>query len=268
MEINKTKVFDFWEESSCGEELYLNESSKSGFETQSNERYRLEPYIIPFADFNSAQNKKVLEIGVGLGSDHQKFAEVTNDLYGIDLTKRAIKNTTDRFKIFDLKSNLSIGDAEALKFEDNFFDIVYSWGVLHHSPNTPEAINEVYRVLKKGGSAKIMIYNKWSLIGLMLWVRYALFTFKPWTKLETIYDKFLESPGTKAYTKKEAKKLFSNFQHVSISSVLTHGDLLESNAGQRHKGFLLNLARKIWPRRMLKKLFPEFGLFMLIDARK
>ena len=265
---DKTKGFDFWEEASCGEDLYLDESSKSGFEAQANERYRLEPYIIPFADFDSAKNKKVLEIGVGLGSDHQKFAEVTDDLYGIDLTERAIKNTINRFNIFNLKSNLSIGDAEALNFDDNFFDIVYSWGVLHHSPDTTTAINEVYRVLKRGGTAKIMIYNKWSLIGIMLWTRYALFALKPWTTLESIYSSYLESPGTKAYTKKEAKKLFSNFKHVNISSLLTHGDLLESDAGQRHQGFFLNMARKIWPRKLFKKIIPNFGLFMLIEARK
>ena len=63
MEIIKTKVFDFWEESSCGEELYLNESSKSGYEAQSNERYRLKPYIINFADFNTAQNKQHYLLG-------------------------------------------------------------------------------------------------------------------------------------------------------------------------------------------------------------
>ena len=99
-----------------------------------------------------------------------------------------------------------------------------------------KAINEIYRVLEPGGVGKIMIYHKWSLIGLMLWLRYGLFKFKPFTSLKTIYSKYLEGPGTKAYSKNEAKKLFSDFSVVEIKTVLTHGDLLQSEAGQRHRG--------------------------------
>ena len=59
------------------------------------------------------------------------------------------------------------------------YDVVYSWGVLHHTPNTQKAISEVFRVIKPGGEARIMIYHKWSMVGFMLWVRYALLNFKP-----------------------------------------------------------------------------------------
>jgi hypothetical protein len=66
----------------------------------------------------------------------------------------------------------------------------------------------------------------------------------------------------------EARKLFADFSKVEIRTVLTHGDLLESAAGQRHRGALLALARKIWPRRLIRRLLPGAGLFMLIEARK
>jgi len=75
-----------------------------------------------------------LEIGVGLGADHQLFAENGADLYGIDLTERAVSHTTKRFQILGFSSNLSVGDAENLIFPGDFFDIVYSCGVLHRSP--------------------------------------------------------------------------------------------------------------------------------------
>jgi hypothetical protein len=113
-----------------------------------------------------------------------------------------------------------------------------------------------------------MIYHKWSLIGLMLWLRYALLRFRPFTSLEYIYSEYLESPGTKAYSKKEAKELFCNFSQVNIQTVLTHGDLLESDAGQRHKGIFIDIARKLWPRSLIKKILPNAGLFMLIKAIK
>jgi ubiquinone/menaquinone biosynthesis C-methylase UbiE len=90
---------------------------------------------------------------------------------------------------------------------DGTFDLVYSWGVLHHSPDTARAVAEVLRVLKPGGTAKVMIYSTYSLVGFMLWARYALLRLRPLTSLADIYAKFLESPGTKAYTVAEAKKL-------------------------------------------------------------
>jgi SAM-dependent methyltransferase len=182
--------------------------------------------------------------------------------------ERAILNTKKRFELFNLASDLNIGDAENLMFEDNMFDIVYSWGVIHHSPNTPLAVNELFRVLNPGSIAKIMIYHKYSFVGYMLWFRYGLLRFNPFLSLKEIYSNYLESPGTKAYTVNEAKQLFENFSKVEISTVLTHGDLLSSDAGQRHKGILLNIAKAIFPRFFIKLLFPGHGLFMLIKATK
>lgn len=146
-----------------------------------------------------------------------------------------------------LDSDLQVADAENLPFADSSFDLVYSWGVLHHTPDTERAITEVLRILKPGGMAKIMVYHKYSFVGLMLWIRYALLGFRPMTPLSYIYSQYLESPGTKAYTVTEARYLFRQFREVEISTVLTHGDLLTSSAGQRHEGPLLSVARLICP---------------------
>jgi SAM-dependent methyltransferase len=270
IEINEAKrqVHDFWNRASCGEDLYLTGSDQVAFETQAEARYLLEPYIETFAQFEAANGRRVLEIGVGLGADHQRFAEAGAELYGIDLTERAVMHTRRRLALFSLETNLSTGDAENLNFPNDFFDLVYSWGVLHHSPDTRGAVAEVHRVLKPGGEARIMIYNKWSMIGLMLWTRYALLAGQPWRSLGSIYAKHLESPGTKAYSIAEARTLFAAFGEVKIVTVLTHGDLLESDAGQRHGGLALSLARRLWPRRLIRRLFPNAGLFMLIEAKK
>lgn len=265
---DKQLVHEFWNEASCGESLYLTNETREGYDAQAEERYRLEPFILDFADFASTKGKKVLEIGVGLGSDHQRFAEAGAELSGIDLTERAVSHTSQRLSIFGLTSALNVGDAEMLDFPDDKFDVVYSYGVLHHSPNTPRCIDEVYRVLTAGGVAKIMIYHKWSMVGLMLWLRYALFSGRPLRSLRYIYANYLESPGTKAYSINEAHRLFSKFRDVKIQTLLTHGDLLESNAGQRHKGLFLSLARQIWPRSFVRRVLKNYGLCMLIEARK
>jgi ubiquinone/menaquinone biosynthesis C-methylase UbiE len=265
---NKKQVFDFWNKASCGEELYLKGSSQESYIDEARNRYELEPYIKDFANFNDCKGLRVLEVGVGLGADHQNFASNGADLFGIDLTDRAIQHTSHRLSLFGLSSRLNTGDAENLGYENNYFDIVYSWGVLHHSPDTEKAIAEVYRVLKPGGVAKIMIYNKWSIVGFMLWMRYGLLRLNPFLSMNKIYAEYLESPGTKAYTPKEANDLFSSFSKISISTELTHGDLLTSHAGQRHKGLLLDIARIIWPRWFIRKFLTKAGLFMLIVAIK
>ena len=264
----KAEVRDFWNEASCGEKLLLDAEDKTGYRAQMAKRYSLEPYIEEFAGFDRARDLDVLEIGVGLGADHQRFAEGGARLTGIDLTDRAVEHTRRRFDLFGLRSELRVGDAEALPFADESFDVVYSWGVLHHSPNTQVTIDEAWRVLRAGGVARIMIYHTHALVGYMLWLRYALLVGKPWRTLADIYANHLESPGTKAYTVDEARELFQHFGDVRISTVLTHGDLLESEAGQRHRGWLLSLAKRVWPRKLLRWALPGYGLFMLIEARK
>ncbi len=264
----KKLVKDFWNEASCGEELYLKGFDKDSYINQSIIRYSLEPEILEFAEFPKFKGKRTLEIGVGLGADHQKLAEHGAILSGIDLTPRAINHTKRRFELMGLISELQIADAENLPFEDSSYDAVYSWGVLHHSPDTQKAVNEVYRVLKSGGLAKIMIYNKHSLIGYMLWIRYALLNFKPFKSLNVIYSDHLESPGTKAYTYDEAKVLFSMFDIKSIDSPLTHADLLNSEVGQKHRGGYLSIAKKIWPRWFFKAFMQKNGLFLFVTLTK
>jgi len=265
---DKQDVHDFWERAACGEDLYLQGITKDSYLEQARRRYELEPCIEPFADFGAWVGKRVLEIGVGLGADHQRFATAGARLSGIDLTERAIALTRHRLELFGFESALAIGDAENLDFSDATFDLVYSWGVIHHSPDTPKVVREIYRVLRTGGSARVMIYHKWSLVGYMLWARYALGRLRPWITLADVYARHLESPGTKAYSVQEAKRMFRQFTALKVRTVLTHADLLESAVGQRHRGAVLSIARSMWPRSLLRRLARGHGLFMLIEAVK
>jgi SAM-dependent methyltransferase len=263
-----SQVKEYWEAASCGEELYLEGHDRAGYEHQARERYRLEPEIPAFAQFERFSQRDVLEIGVGLGADHQRFAEAGANLHGVDLTERGIEHVRRRLSLFGLSSHLQTANAEHLPFEDESFDLVYSWGVLHVTPDTPGAIREVLRVLRPGGEARIMIYHKYSFVGYMLWLRYGLGRGRPWTSLSKIYGEYLESPGTKAYTVDEARQLFTGFEIDDIRSFLTHADLLTSDVGQRHRGRALSLARHYWPRRFIRAWFPTHGLFLTVRARK
>ena len=96
MNSDKKAVEEFWDKASCGEDLYLRNQQREGYIEQARRRYELEPVIEEFAEFESAAGKRVLEIGVGLGADHQRFAQAGARLTGIDLTARAVEHTRRR----------------------------------------------------------------------------------------------------------------------------------------------------------------------------
>lgn len=265
----KADVRDFWEGGSCGEVYADGDTLRARYAAQAAARYALEPYIFDFARFADGAGRDVLEIGVGMGADHLEWARSRpRTLRGLDLTPRAVGWTSERLRLHGFEPAVTVGDAERLPFPDDSFDIVYSWGVLHHSPDTPRAIDEVRRVLRPGGRARVMIYHTRAIVGYVLWLRYALARGRPGRSLADVYAEHLESPGTKAYTPEEARALFAGFRDVRTRIELSCGDLMEGAAGQRHQGRALGLARRIWPRGLIRRHLPEHGLFLLVDAQK
>ena len=265
----KRQVQEFWDAASCGEVYAVGETELQRLRQNAEARYRLEPYIKQFARFEQGSGKDVLEIGVGMGADHAEWARHhPRSLTGIDLTPRAVAHTRARLHGEGFQTTVSVSDAENLPFDDDSFDIVYSFGVLHHSPDTARCFSEVRRVLRPGGVARVMIYHTWSLVGYMLWLRYALARGRPTRTLSDIYAQHLESPGTKAYTVNEARSMLDGFSQKDVSVQLSFGDLLEGEVGQRHRGVALDVARRWWPRPVLRRLFRGHGLYLMIEAIK
>jgi SAM-dependent methyltransferase len=268
-EEQKELVRAFWDEASCGEVYADGREMRERLDRQSEARYELEPFIFDFARFNEGAGRDVIEIGTGMGADHLQWAQAKpRTLVGIDLTERAVHFTRERLALYGFKADVRVADAERLPFADNSFDIAYSWGVLHHSPDTARAVSEMRRVLRPGGRALVMIYHRASLVGAMLWLRYGLFRGRPLKSLRNIYSQYLESPGTKAYSISEGRTLFEGFSRITTSIQLSAGDTLEGASGQRHQGIAIELARRIWPRGIIKKTLRRYGLFLLVEAVK
>jgi ubiquinone/menaquinone biosynthesis C-methylase UbiE len=137
------------------------------------------------------------------------------------LTGKAIATTKAHLSTYGLQSSLQQIDAEELPFSDNFFDIVYSWGVIHHSANPEKIIKEIRRVLKPQGMFLGMMYGRYSLVAFKLWFKFALLQGKPWRSLTHVVAHHMESPGTKAYTCRELKALFSEFSSFQPTPIVT-----------------------------------------------
>jgi SAM-dependent methyltransferase len=222
------QVRDFWEAGACGTDAELaqplEKHSRAWFEAIEENRYRLEPFIHSFAQFTRHHAKKMLEVGVGAGTDHLQWARAGCDCYGVDLTQEAIDTTAARFRLYGFASKLQRIDAERLPFEDAAFDLVYSWGVIHHSERPEAIIAEIHRVLRPGGLFLGMLYNRRALVTLRLWTRRGLLAGKPWRSFRDVLWHHLESVGTKAYTGSEINGLFSRFATVESATVLTPHD--------------------------------------------
>ena len=221
----KEAVRAHWEADPCGSRLADAEpGSREFFDQVEAERYRLEPFIPSFAEFDRWRGKHVLEIGVGLGTDFVRFARAGAKVTGIDLTEAAAALVRKRLALEGLDGDVQAADAEALPFEDGSFDLVYSWGVLHHTPNTERALDEVKRVLAARGEARIMLYSRRSWFALGVWGKTALLRGKPWRSFTDVLAEHVESPGTKAYARRELDELFSSFSDVRYCRFVTPYD--------------------------------------------
>ncbi len=226
----KEEVKQHWNKASCGTE-FINEEkfSKKYFDSIENFRYKIEPEIFSFAQFSRFHNKKVLEVGVGAGTDFLQWARSGAIAHGIDLTNESIENVKNRLNIYGLKcADLKVADAESLPYENDFFDLVYSWGVIHHSPDTFKCLKEIIRVTKPGGKIKLMIYNRHSLFAFYRWLIAALFKGKPFRSFKNVLFYDQESLGTKAYTFKEIKKMLKELpvKTKNIKATVSSHDLL------------------------------------------
>jgi SAM-dependent methyltransferase len=159
----KERVREFWQQHPCGTKFSDAEmGSREFFERVEAHRYEKEWHIQSAADFAGTRGLKVLEIGCGLGTDGAQFARAGADYTGIDLTDAAIELARKRFAVSNLKGSFLVSDAENLDFPNDSFDLVYSHGVLHHTPDIAAAVHEIHRVLKPGGRAMVMLYHRGS----------------------------------------------------------------------------------------------------------
>jgi SAM-dependent methyltransferase len=222
----KEQVRSFWSRTPCGSwDATAPEGTAEYFAQIEARRYELEPFIPRFAEFRSTRDRDVLEIGVGLGTDHVRFARAGARLHGVDLTERGIELVQRRLELEGLSSELQRADAERLPFADASFDYVYSWGVLHHTPDTRRAVHEAIRVLRPGGRICVMVYARHAWVSYGLWARHGPLSRRPLRSIGDVLHHHMESLGTKGYTKREARRMFEGVDGLEIEKVVTPYDV-------------------------------------------
>ncbi|MEX2116102.1 MAG: class I SAM-dependent methyltransferase, partial [Bacteroidota bacterium] len=133
----KREVQAYWDAHPCGTQFTdLEWGSREFFEQVETFRYTLQPFMDRIMRFKEYKGKRLLEIGCGLGTDLLQFARAGAHVTGIDLTPASIDLARKRFSLYGIPADLQVADAENLPFPDESFDVVYSFGVLHHTPDT------------------------------------------------------------------------------------------------------------------------------------
>ena len=225
----KDAVRDYWNAQSCGTDAAAAEKfTRAYFDEIEAFRYESEPYIFSFAQFTRYHGKRVLEVGVGAGTDFLQWVRAGAEAHGVDLTQEAVDHVQQRLAVYGLSAEVQVGDAEHLPHPDNHFDLVYSWGVIHHSPSTVRALEELVRVTRPGGEIKAMIYNRHSLHTFYRWGRFALLRGKPWMSFAQVLHHHMESPGTKGYTLGEVRTLLEalDLEIIELRATVNRYDLL------------------------------------------
>ena len=227
--------------------------------------------ISPFEDLinlTDLKSKNILEIGCGFGSHAQLI--ITNskecNYTGIDITQKAINYSSRRFDLFNLRGELKVADAEKLPFKSDQFDMVWSWGVIHHSKSTENILSEIKRVLSKNGICKIMVYNKNSL-------RYYLYCgfflglikgqlFKK--SLEQINMEVTDGYFARHFTSNELNKILKilGFRIKKIS-ILPETDHLPFPGGYKLKKFNFKILNKL-----INYFCKKYGWFLYAEFEK
>ena len=201
-------VKEFWDRRPCNIKHSPSEfGTRKYFDEVEKGKYFVESHIPGFADFDKWKGKNVLEIGCGIGIDSINFARAGAELTVIELSKKSMEITKKRFEVYGLTATFIIIDGEKLStvLPEKHFDLVYSFGVIHHIPHPEKVIDEVKKVIKTNGEFRMMVYSKYSTKNMMIGLGLA----QP--------EAQFGCPIANTYSKKDIVNLLSGFKVYSVN---------------------------------------------------
>lgn len=256
--VTLSDVEDFWNARPCNLRHSKAEvGSIQYFDEVEERKYFVEPHIKKFANFPNWKGKKVLEIGCGIGTDAINFARAGADYTGVELSSESLRLTKKRFEVYGLQARLLVGDAESLNnlFPNETFDLIYSFGVLHHTTSLMKALKSISELSIDKTQIKVMVYaeNSWK---------------------NALIKAGLEQPEAQSgcpiantYTNSEIK---SNFEEAGLVVTKIEQDHIFPYKIDEYKKYKYEIEDwfKSMPREMFEALESQLGWHLLIDAKK
>ena len=252
---NIETVKTYWDTRPCN----IRHSSKEigtleYFEEVEKKKFFVEPHIVPFSDFPSWKDKNVLEIGCGLGTMAINFAKSGATYTGVELSEESLKIAKKRFEVYGHSGDFYLGNAEELTslVPKKKYDLIYSFGVIHHSPNPRKIIEEMRPYMHDQSVLKLMIYAKDSWKNIMI---------------ENGFDQPEAQSGCPiafTYTREEARKLLDGFDIIDMQQEHIFPYEIETYRKNNHVKvpWFANM-----PEDMFKALEKHLGWHMLITAK-
>lgn len=253
--ISIENVKKFWNDRPCNiRHSRKKVGTKEYFDEVEYKKFFVEPHILSFTDFAKWKNKNVLEIGCGIGTAAIMFAKHGANYTGIELSDESLKITKKRFEVYNLNGDFYNGNAENLSIflKRKKYDLIYSFGVIHHTPNPNKIINEIKKFMNKDSIFKIMIYAKNSWKNIMI-------------------DCNLDQPESQSgcpiattYTEDEARELLKDFQIIDLKQEhIFPYKIKEYKLGK----YVKNPWFETMPINMFKQLEKKLGWHLLITAK-
>jgi len=264
------KVKEFWNKRPCnvrhstktpGTKEYFNEVEKR--------KYFVEPHIPAFAEFEQWRGKRVLEVGCGIGTEAINFARNGAILTIVELSEESLALAKKRFEVFGLTANFILGNAEDLDIllsQEEKFDLIWSFGVIHHSPHPEVILEKCKNLLKDDGEIRVMVYSKISYKLFYLMKETGIWDFSALDDLISSYSEAQTGcPITYSYTLEGARRLFSDFTVFEITKAHIFPWNIQKYITYQYEkeDCFKNISDDLF-----KELESELGWHMLIKAKK
>jgi SAM-dependent methyltransferase len=207
------EVQQFWDSRPCNiRHSNLTVGTKEYFDEVEERKYFVEPHIKPFADFSSWSGKRVLEVGCGIGTDAINFARSGAIYTGVELSSESLALTKRRFEVYQLEGELVHANCENLvaALGTRTFDLIYSFGVLHHTPSIEKAMSQLKVLSNSSTKLKLMLYARDS------WKQFMI-------------DGGLDQPEAQF-----GCPIANSYTHEEVKKILNHAGFKTVNIQQKH----------------------------------
>jgi len=245
--------------------------SKEYFDEVEARKYLVEPHIPAFAEFDRWKGKRVLEVGCGIGTDSINFARAGAQLTAVELSSESLRIAEQRADVMGVADRIQFVQANAEELTrtltDGPYDLVYSFGVIHHTPHPERALAEMRALTSPGGTLKLMVYHRrsWK----VLWIVAAEGRGRFWKTDELVAEHSEAQTGcpvTYSYTRRQGRELVerSGFrvQELSVDHVFPYR--IPEYVEYR---YVKEPYFRWMPERLFRAFERRFGWHLLITAR-